>query len=243
MVEEFWTRALAFSLAVGASWALRAPGVRWARDPKRVARARVVAAARLSLMLLGGWLVLSQLVGSSRGLSPLLQWSLWVAGALLALPWFANAVAGLWLVSPFVGAGPGDTVVACGQPGRIAGYGIARLELQTETGWTAYLFYLTVALRPFLVSPQSRASLMELAFKKVHWTPEEIAFLRETAVLAPFRDLSVPVTISRHDDVVRVQLALVRPEAQERMRQCLESALNATRLHAEPAELDAVARR
>jgi uncharacterized membrane protein YhdT len=229
MFETFWTRSLAIAVVFGANWVLGSVSTGWARDRKRPARARVLAAVRLSLLLLAGWLVLSQLVASSRGLSPVVQWSSWIAGALFALPLVVNSLAGLWLVSPLVGAGLGDTVVACGQPGRIAGYGLARLELETETGWTAHLLYLAVAFRPLLVSPQGGAPITELTFTKVSWTHEELSCLREAAILAPFRDLSLPVTVSQQENVVRVRLALVRPQAQEPMRRLLESALAAPR--------------
>lgn len=239
MVESSWARSLAIAVVFGASWALGSISTGWARDRKGPVRARALAAVRLSLLLLAGWLVLSQLVASSRGLSPVVQWSAWSAGALVALPLVANCLAGLWLVSPLVGAGLGDTVVACGQPGRIAGYGLARLELETETGWTAHLLYLAVALRPLLVSPQGGAPIVELTFTQARWTREELSCLRETAILAPFRDLSLPVSVSQQESIVRVRLALVRPQAQEPIRRLLESALTATRAHVERVEPDA----
>ncbi len=226
MFESSWSAGLAIVLASGGAWALRAPGLRLARDARCAAQARAVAAARLCLLLFTGWLVLLQVIASSADLSPFLRWLVWGASAALALPWLANVGAGLWLLSPFVHAGPGDTVVACGQTGRITGYGVARLELATEAGWTAHLLYLAVALRPFLIHPRSRAPVLELTFKREQWTVEQLWALRESAILTPFRDLSVPVTVSQQDEVVRVRLALARPEARERMRRCLEGALD-----------------
>lgn len=219
-------------------WALRPLGTRWARDARRGTRARAVAAVRLGLLLIVEGIALFQLIASSSGLTQPLRSAAWVTCTLFAFPWFANSVAGLWLVSPFVSAGPGDDVVACGQPGRIAGYDIVGLELETDTGWTARLAYLTAALRPFLISPQKRARTTGFTLRKPNWTPDEVSFIRQAAILAPFRDLSSPVTISQSEGVVTIHLALSRPEAHAQMARLLDGALPPNRSHEGSVERD-----
>ena len=225
MFGTSWSSTLLIILALAGSLALRPLATRWARGTKRLTGARVVAAARLGLVVVALTLAQALLVTSSSGLSWPARSVLWGASALCALPWFSNAVAGLWLLSPFSNAGPGDFVVACGQPGRIVGYGITRLELEAEAGWTAHLPYVAVVCRPLLVSNQVRARVSEFTLKRSDWTDDKVQFLRQAAILAPYRALESKVHISHRANLVSVQLVLTRPGSEKQMQHFLEAAL------------------
>jgi hypothetical protein len=225
MFATFWGSALLIMLALAGSLALRPLAARWARGTTRIRGARVVAAVRLCLVIAAVILAQSLLVNSSSGLPWPLRSVLWAAGALCALPWFSNAVAGLWLLSPFSKAGPGDFVVACGQPGRIVGYGITRLELEAEAGWTAHLPYVAVVCRPLLVSNQVGARASEFTLKRSDWTDDKVQFLRQAAILAPYRALESKVHVARRVNLVSVRLVLTRPGSEKQMQHFLEAAV------------------
>lgn len=225
MFRMFWSSSLAIAATLAISLALRFLAARWARGPEGGRRARQIAALRLGLVMLVVVVALAQLLTASSGSSWPVRWVLGVVGGVCALPWFVNAVAGLWLLSPFFRARPGDVIVACGHSGRIVGYGSTRLEVETEAGFTAYLPYVAVAIRPVLISNPSRARGMEFSIERSDWTEDKLQVLHEAAILAPYRDLSSPVRLARHADVVSVHLSLSRPGSAARMRRFLEAAL------------------
>lgn len=226
MFRLFWSSALAISLALALSLALRMLAARWARGREGAERAPRVAALRLGLVLLVVIGALAQLIRASSDFTWPVRWALGAAGALCALPWLANAVAGLWLLSPFFRARPGDAIEACGQRGTLVGFGATRLELRTEAGWTAYLPYAAVAWGPVLIGDPSRARGTRFRIERQDWTDDELQLLREAAILAPYRDLSIPVRLSRRGNVVSVHLGLSRPGAEARMRRFLDAALS-----------------
>lgn len=216
---------MAISVALALSLALRVMAARWARGPEGAARAPRVAALRLGLVLLVVAGALTLLIRATSDFTWPVRWALGAAGVLCALPWLANAVAGLWLLSPFFRARPGDAIAACGQRGTLIGYGATRLELRTAAGWTAYLPYAAVACGPVLIGDPSRARGTLFRIERQDWTDAKLQRLHEAAILAPYRDLSVPVRLSRRGDVVSVHLALSRPGAEARMRRFLDAAL------------------
>ncbi|MEY4546319.1 MAG: hypothetical protein RL685_2514 [Pseudomonadota bacterium] len=222
---SLWSLAIAATLALTSVLALRPLGARWARSPHGGGGARAIAALRLCLMTLVVLGVLAALGAWSHSAPRPLQWALWAVTLLGALAWLTNAIAGLWLLSPRIDAAPGTTIVACGQRGRIVGYGVTSLELATDQGMIAHLPYLAISRRPLLIDEQRRARSVELTFAVPGWTQGHLDFLRQAAVLAPFRDVASPVTLSRSGDQLSVRVSLAHHAAEEEMRKLLERRL------------------
>jgi hypothetical protein len=220
-----WSSSFAIGFALASSFGLRVFGARWARGARRAARVRVVAAARLSLALFVVIVAVAQLIMSASGLEEPLRWLVWAMGALCALPWASNGIAGLWLLSPFINARLGDVIVGPGQSGRIVGYGVTRLELETESGGHAHLPYVSVVWRPLLESSPGRPHGTEFTLRAPDWTEGKLQHLRQAAVLAPYRDLSSAVSVTRQADVASVRLSLTRPGSETPMRRLLDAAL------------------
>jgi hypothetical protein len=64
-----------------------------------------------------------------------------------------------------------------------------------------------------------------MSLRRHGWTEDLTHFVRQAAILAPYRALSAPVHVSRAEDVLTVQLSLARPGSEMQMRRLLEAAL------------------
>jgi hypothetical protein len=170
-------------------------------------------------------LAFSAVLEASASASDAVRWTVTLAagGCLLAV--ILNTLAGLWLLSPRVGADPGLEVIASGLRGTIRGYDWARLELTTHAGWTAHLPYASIALGRFSVRGQDGPRAVELTLRRDHWDEEELQCLRQAAVLSPYRDPSFPVSVSRRARVATIRLGLAERATRERMQHYLERAL------------------
>lgn len=186
---------------------------------KGLAALRSIGSTALAL------LVFSAVLEASASASDAVRWTVTLAagGSLLAV--ILNTLAGLWLLSPLVGADLGLEVIASGFRGTIRGYGWARLELMTHAGWTAHLPYASIAVGPFSVWGQDGLRAVELSLRRDHWDDDELQCLRHAAVLSPYRDPSSPVSVSRRARVATVRLGLAQRATQERMQEYLERAL------------------
>jgi hypothetical protein len=203
---------------------LKPLAVRWASEAKWALRVKLLAGARLLLLVLLVLAAFAQLVLSGRGLGAPAQWIVCGAAALCVLPCVINAVAGVWLLSA-LDVAPGIRLVACGHSGRVSGYGLTRLELVTDPGDLVYLPYLAIATRPIVTSRRDATSSTKVSLSRHGWTEDMIQFVRQAAILAPYRALSSPVHVSRAEDVLTVQLSLARPASEMQMRRLLEAAL------------------
>ena len=170
-------------------------------------------------------LAFSAVLDASASASDAVRWTVTLAAGGCVLAVILNTLAGLWLLSPRVGADPGLEVIASGFRGTIRGYGWARLELTTHAGWTAHLPYASIALGPFSVWGQDGPRAVELTLRREHWDDDELQCLRQAAVLSPYRDPSFPVSVSRRARVVTVRLGLAQRATRERMQEYLERAL------------------
>jgi len=220
-----WWSCIAIAVAAGSGPALRAAASRWSGGTQGMTRARGVAALRLGLVSFALLGVVAELVATTSSMSHALHWASWSIAAVGVLACLANSLAGLWLLSPFVNASPGDALVTCGLRGRIVDYGLLCLKLETEPGWSAHLLYIAVAARPLLVSKRSRVRETEFLLERQDWTEEAFRCLRQAAVLAPYRDVTAPVTCSRCAERVSVRLSLSHPAAEEQMRALLDATL------------------
>lgn len=189
-----------------------------------IVSSRPLAAARLALAALAVLAAAGVLVTRSEALPPPARWLAWGAACLFVLLWCANSLAGLWLLSPFVHLQPGDAVVAGGQPGRVAGYGLVRLHLLTRQGWRADVPYAAVLLRPLLSKPAAEGLYLDLALRRDDWSAAEIEAVRQAAILTPYRHLSAPVQVERRGRVLRVRLRVARAGVEEDLRQLLAAA-------------------
>jgi hypothetical protein len=179
---------------------------------------------RIVLVSVGLCVALTELIRWSSTASPSIQWLAWALSALCAVPWLANALAALWLLAPGLHGAPRGLLLSNGRPARIAGYGVARLALTTAAGWDVHYPYLTLAFRPLLATGPSSADGTEL-WLEGDWTEARLQRLRQAAILAPYRDLSSQVSLSRQGQRVRVRLALAAPGAQAQMQRYLEAAV------------------
>jgi hypothetical protein len=96
-----------------------------------------LAASRLLLCVALAFALVQPLVDGAGRLAPPVRWSLWVLTGSALFACLVNAIAGLWLLSPFTGVDPGCEVQAGGLRGTIRGYGWFRLAVSTPAGWLA----------------------------------------------------------------------------------------------------------
>jgi hypothetical protein len=193
---------------------------------KALAAVRIICSAALVVRL-----VLSLLERTSA-LPPAARWTAWLMTSVALLLCFVNATAGLWILSPFVGADLGMDVVAAGQRGKIRGYGLARLEVSTLAGWSAHLPYWLVALRPLRTLPRDGPCSVELRMRQEHWSDTEVSLLRQTAIFSPYRDITSKVMVTRHSRLVTIRLGLTSGSAESQVQRQLEQALAELRAQA-----------
>lgn len=204
------------------------PYVHRSAEPRRQ-RAALVKAASAVRMLASATIVLLllwELVERTGTWALPVRWAIWSAALVLALVWVGNVLAGLWVLLPFVGAEPGALVVASGHRGKIVGYGSSRLELSTRNGWSVHVPYLRLVYEPLLVRARDRPRRVELEFQRARWSEEQLASLRQAALLSPYRDLTSPVGVTRQADVVTVHIGLCHPGAQTQLRHFLEHVIS-----------------
>lgn len=137
----------------------------------------------------------------------------------------ANTVCGLWLLSPLARIDPGMQVNVAGRRGVVAGYGWMRLQLATRAGWSVYVPYVSIALRPLGARRRIGGQVVELSLRRDHWSDEELRFLRQAIVLSPYRDLSLPAELSQRGSVVRVRLGVIEGGAEARLTRQLQRAI------------------
>jgi hypothetical protein len=140
-------------------------------------------------------------------------------------------MAGLWILSPFVGADLGMEVVAAGRRGRISAYGLTRLDVSTHAGWSTHLPYWLVALRPLRTSPRGGPCWVELRLRQDHWSDEELRALRQAAIFSPYRDITSTVTVTRQSQIVTIRLGLTARSPESRVQRQLDQALAELRAH------------
>jgi hypothetical protein len=218
-----WVFGAGILLLAAATLAIPARSVQVRPSKRRIQWIKGLAALRAVvssvLAFLAAWAVLDTSAGAS------MRWTLTFAAACGVLMVVFNALVAVWLLSPFVGADPGLDVVASGLRGTIRGYGWSRLEVTTHAGWTAHLPYATIVLRPLIICRHDGPQPIELRFRNERWGDAELQFLHQAAVLSPYRDPSVPVSVSRRARVATVRLGLAQRATQQRMRIHLEGAL------------------
>jgi hypothetical protein len=176
-------------------------------------------------------LLLLPLSERAAALPPPARWAAWLAAFAAVLFCFVNTVAGLWILSPFVGADLGMEVVAAGRRGRVSAYGLTRLDLLTPAGWSAHLPYWLVALRPLRSSPRGGPCWVELRLRQDHWSDEELRLLRQAAIFSPYRDITSTVTVTRQSQTVTIRLGLTARSPESRVRRQLDQALAELRAH------------
>lgn len=221
-----WTFACAALLLVASRLALPARSVQPRPSQRRVGWIKGLAALRSIVSMILASLAFSTVLDAAASASEAVRWTITLAagGCLLAV--ILNAVAGLWLLSPFVGADLGLEVIASGVRGTIRGYGWARLEVTSRAGWAAHVLYASVAVRPFIICRHNESRVVELTLRRDRWQDDELQYLRQVAVLSPYRDPSIPVSVSRLERVATVRLGLAQGATQERMQRRLERALS-----------------
>jgi hypothetical protein len=223
MPTMLWAVGLGAALIVASSIA-PPRSVQPRPSKRRIVWVKGLAALRAIGSTVLALLVFSAVLEASASASDAVRWTVTLAagGCLLAV--ILNTLAGLWLLSPRVGADLGLEVSASGFRGTIRGYGWARLELATHAGWTAHLPYASIALGSFSVWGQDGPRAVELTLRREHWDDDEIQCLRHAAALSPYRDPSLPVSVSRRARVATVRLGLAQRATQERMQRYLERA-------------------
>jgi hypothetical protein len=224
MPTMLWAAGIGAVLLVAFSNALTR-SVRPRPSKRRIVWVKGLAALRSIGSTVLALLVFSAVLEASASASDAVRWTVTLAagGCLLAV--ILNTLAGLWLLSPLVGADPGLEVIASGLRGTIRGYGWARLEITTHAGWTVHLPYASIALGPFSVWGQDGPRAVELTLRRDHWDDDELQCLRQAAVLSPYRDPSFPVSVSRRARIATVRLGLAERATQDRMHDYLERAL------------------
>jgi hypothetical protein len=196
-----------------------------APSPRRVAWLKRLAALRLLLCVVLAFALVLQLVDGLGHLPPSVRWPLWLLTGFGIVACLVNAIAGLWLLSPFTGADPGCEVRAAGLRGTIRGYGWFRLAVSTPAGWLAHVPYWSLLYRPLIVRREDGARTVVLIFRRELWSSDEVSHLRQAAILCPYRDPSCPVRISRRASSVAVRIGLAAGASEERVRGLLEHAL------------------
>lgn len=217
------SRIVSIGAALGLIAVLR-PYVRSRSAPlrERVLVMKAASAIRLMSGIALALLLMPELLKHSGAWPTPARWGVWIASLAVVFVWVGNALAGIWVLLPFLRADPGLTIAAAGCRGTIVGYGLSRLELLTRSGWSMHLPYLLLLYRPIVVRERNRPRRVELEFRRSNWSEEDLVALRQALILSPYRDVTSPVSVSRHADVVTVQLGLCHPGAERQVRQFLE---------------------
>lgn len=225
MPSMLWVFDAGILILAAASLAIPARTVHPRPNRRRIRRVKALAALRALvssiLAVLASWAILDATARAADAV----RWTLTLAAACHVLTVVFNGLVALWLLSPFVGADPGLEVVSLRLRGTIRGYGWSRLEVTTHAGWTAHLPYSSIVLRPFIIRRHDGPRPVILTFQSESWGDSELQYLHQVAVLSPYRDPSVPVSVSRRADVATVRLGLAQRATRQRMRHHLEGAL------------------
>lgn len=178
--------------------------------------ARSLAASWLALLLL------FEVLGYAARLPAPRSWAVGTPALLVGVAWIGNAAAGLWCL-PWLA--PSDVALGLATPGhrgKIVRYGLTRLTLLTRAGWLLQVPYLALLHRPAAVRATEHRERLELRFQRPRWTEEELSLLRQAAIFSPYRDMTLPVRISRRGDSVTVELGASRDAAEAHLRRSLE---------------------
>lgn len=230
-----WASCIGALLLLASLLALPARFAQPRPSQRRIAWLKGVVALRSVVGTTLAALAFSTVVDIAARASDPVRWTITLVAGGFLLAITLNTLACLWLLSPIVGADLGLAVTAAGQRGTICGYGWARLRLTTHAGWVAHLPYAAIAVRPFIVRGRDGPRVVELTLRREHWDDDELQYLRQVAVLSPYRDPSVPVRVSRRDRVATVRLGLAPGVTRERMQHHLERARTRQRQIAFPA--------
>lgn len=218
---DLWYSGFAAAGALLASVSLRPLLRRLAADPRAAGRVRWVAAARIALVLFAAGFVLVQIMRIGASWSFSVQAFAWAFGGLLALPWLSNGVAGLWFLARAGDAGIGDGIVARGQSGRIRDFGLTLLELESDAERLVCVPYASLLREPFLIKRRGSRVASTLTFEQPEWSEDDLRFVRQAAVLAPYRDVTAPVSVDARGSLLTLSMALVRPDADVLMKRLL----------------------
>jgi hypothetical protein len=228
MATMTWLFGIGVALLTASSLALPARSAQPRPSRRRTAWIKGLAALRAAVSTVLASIAFVAVHDAVAAGSDAVRWTLTLAAGGCLLVVILNACAGLWLLSPFVGADLGLEVIASSTRGTIVGYGWARLEVTTPTGWTAHVPYASLALRPFVVCRQDGPRVVELVLRREHWHDAELQYLRQLAVLSPYRDPSVPVRVSRRARVATVRFGLAQRATRESALRHLERGLSSS---------------
>lgn len=228
MATMTWLFGIGAALLAASSLALPARSTQPRPSKRRISWIKGLAALRAVVSTVLASIAFAAVHDLVAPASDAVRWTLTLAAGGCLLVVILNAFAGLWLLSPFVGADLGLEVIAASTRGTIRGYGWARLEVTTPAGWTAHLPYASLALRPFVVGRHDGPRVVELTLRREHWHDGELQYLRQLAVLSPYRDPSVSVRVTRRARVVTVRLGLAQRATQESALRHLERGLSSS---------------
>jgi hypothetical protein len=220
-----WAIGIGALLLLGLSPGVPARASEQRPSQRRSAWIKALGALRIVLGAALAMLAFRAVLDAAASAPVAVRWtaSMAAGGALLLI--VLNALVGLWLLSPFIGAGPGAEISAAGARGTLRGYGWFCLQLTTRAGWTAHLLYLSIAFRPLVLRRPDGPQLFELELRRDQWSDEELRHAQQLAVLSPYRDPSWPVSISRGMRVATLRFGLARRASRERAQRHLERAL------------------
>ena len=224
MATMTWATCIGALVFAVSSLALPARSVEPRPSKRRIGWIKGLAALRAIVSMMVASFAFSAVVETAARASDAVVWTTTLAAGGCLLAFTLNTLACLWLLSPFVGADLGLEITASGLSGTIRGYGWACLEVTTHAGWAAHLPYASIAIRPFVVRRQDGPRVVRLTLHREHWDDDELQYLRQVAVLSPYRDPSLPVSAWRREGVVTVRLGLAQGVTQERMQRHLEQA-------------------
>jgi hypothetical protein len=228
MAMMTWWLGIGAALLALSSLALPARSSQPKPSQRRIAWIKGLAALRALVSTMLASIAFAAVHDAVAGASDAVRWTMTLAAGACLLAVILNAFAGLWLLSPFVGADLGLEVIASSMRGTIRGYGWARLEVTTPAGWTAHLPYASLALRPFVVCRHDGPRVAEVTLRREHWHPSELQYLQQLAVLSPYRDPSVPVTVLRRGRVATVRFGLAQRATRESAQRHLERGLSSS---------------
>jgi hypothetical protein len=220
MSDALLLLVLALGAVVGARLATRWP-------PRSRGSARASWAA---LVLRSSALVVAMAYGASKlwftttHLAPPARWLIGLGAALL-LPWFGNAVAGLWFLLRVGPAKLNGSLAVQGHSGRVRQIGLTRLVLVESGEREVLLPYLGLAWRPLVLSPVAATGASRIVLQRESWSEEQRRFLLQAAILSPYRDVSCPVSVNISGSQANVAISPLRPDALELLERSLERAL------------------
>jgi small-conductance mechanosensitive channel len=158
-----------------------------------------------------------------------------LGGALLLAghPLLQNILAGLYLVARG-DVREGDRIRLGAMSGMVREVGLGRVRVREDDGSGVLVPNRLLLRDPMRVQRASGRARIEVSLSPTHTERADLTRIREIAHLCPYRVVSTPVAVSKHDSNVLVEIQAWRPRCHSEVLDYLEAALERPKAPAKP---------